>query len=44
MKGTACLPSPPPTLPPPLTPLIHATCDIAVAVKKVAQNPPVLAS
>ena len=29
---------------PPTHPLIHAICDIAVAVKKVAQNPAVLAS
>ena len=34
----------PPTHPPPSHPLIHAICDIAVAVKKVAQYPAVLAS
>ena len=28
----------------PRHPLIHAICDITVAVKKVAQNPAVLAS
>ena len=28
----------------PTNPLIHAICDITVAVKKVAQNPAVLAS
>ena len=28
----------------PTHPLIHAICDITVAVKKVAQNPAVLAS
>ena len=36
-----------PTHPRPLPPahfLIHAICDITVAVKKVAQNPAVLAS
>ena len=30
--------------PPPSYPLICATCDITVAVKKVAQNPAVLAN
>ena len=30
--------------PAPSHPLIHAICDITVAVKKVAQNPAVLAS
>ena len=30
--------------PPPPSPLIHAIPDITVAVKKVAQNPAVLAS
>ena len=35
-------PPPPPT--PPTHPLIHAICDITVVVKKVAQNPAVLAS
>ena len=29
---------------PPTHPLIHAICDIRVAVKKVAQNPAILAS
>ena len=41
-----CNPPPashPPTPPPP-TPLIHAIRDITVVVKKVAQNPAVLAS
>ena len=36
-----------PTHPPPTYhphPLIHAICDITVAVKKIAQNPAVLAS
>ena len=33
-----------PPLPPPSHPLIHAIPDITVAVKKVAQNPAVLAS
>ena len=33
-----------PTLLSPDHPLIHATFDITVAVKKVAQNPAVLAS
>ena len=35
---------PPPPPPPPTHPLIRAICDITVAVKKVAQNPAVLAS
>ena len=33
-----------PTPLPPTHPLIHAICDITVVVKKVAQNPAVLAS
>ena len=33
-----------PTPFPPAHPLIHAICDITVVVKKVAQNPAVLAS
>ena len=38
-------PLPPPTShPPPPHPLIHAIRDITVVVKKVAQNPAVLAS
>ena len=35
---------PPPLPPPPTHPLIHAIPDITVTVKKVAQNPAVLAS
>ena len=35
---------PPPTPLPPAHPLLHAIPDIAVTVKKVAQNPAVLAS
>ena len=38
------LPTHPPTPFPPAHPLIHAICDIAVTVKKVAQKPAVLAS
>ena len=34
----------PPPLPPPAHPLIHTIPDITVTVKKVAQNPAVLAS
>ena len=37
-------PPPPPTPLPPTHPLIHAIPDITVAVKKVTQNPAVLAS
>ena len=37
-------PLPPPIPLPPTHPLIRAICDITVAVKKVAQNPAVLAS
>ena len=49
-NGSLNLPlaSHPPPLPlaplPPAYHLIHAICDITVAVKKVAQNPAVLAS
>ena len=38
------LPTLPRHPPPPSHPLIRAICDITVAVKKVAQNPAVLAS
>ena len=38
------LPTQPTTPLPPPHPLIRAICDITVAVKKVAQNPAVLAS
>ena len=38
------LPTHPATPLPPAHPLIHAICDITVAVKKVAPNPAVLAS
>ena len=41
----AAHPLPPPTLPlPPTKPLICATGDIIVVVRKVAQNPAVIAS
>ena len=39
MEGVTCL-----GLPTPTHPLIHPIPDITVAVKKVAQNPAVLAS
>ena len=38
------LPTDPPTPLPPTHPLIHAIPDITATVKKVAQNPAVLAS
>ena len=38
------LPTLPTTHPTPSHPLIHAACDIAVALKKIDQNPAVLAS
>ena len=36
--------NPPSAFHPPTHPIIHATCDITITVKKVAQNPAVLAS
>ena len=42
--SASCQPPLPPTTLPPTHPLIRAICDITVAVKKVAQNPAVLAS